>query len=62
MILSSGRPDCNIFAAFELVARNPESNMSLTPMSHKTRQHGWTALLWGLLPLIAGNLWMHDAT
>jgi len=50
MILSSGRPDCNIFAASELVARNPESNMSLTPTSPWRAQRRRT-LLRGLLPL-----------
>ena len=50
MNLSSGRPDCNIFAASELVARNPESNMSLTPTSLRRAQRMRT-LLWGLLPL-----------
>ena len=54
MILSLGWKDCNIFAPFELVARNPSRIMSATTTSSRSAQHRWVALYSVLIVFLLG--------
>ena len=50
----SGAAGLQYFRGFRVGRSESESNMPLTPMSHKTANHGWTALSMVALFLILG--------